>query len=76
MTFWQQLKAIWTHHGTKVLGFGGAVLSTLSLIDRETINVIGETFGPKYGPVITHGFTIVGGLGVAYRGFKNSRPPQ
>lgn len=67
------LKAQWATNGTKIYGYGGAALSCLTLLDRETIDVIGATFGPKWGPVVTHGLTIAGGLGVAYRGHVNSR---
>ena len=74
MSFWDQLKAIWVHHGTKALGFGGMLLSSLSLIDHETLKLIETTFGPLYGPRITHGLAIFGGFMTAYRGFKNSQP--
>ena len=76
MNFWQQLKAIWTNHGTKVLGFGGMLLSTLSLIDHETLQIIESTFGPVYGPRVTHSIAIIGGVMTAYRGFTNSHRPQ
>ena len=73
MDFWAQLKAIWSNHGTKVLGFGGMLLSTLSLLDHETINVIGSTFGPIWGPRVTHGLAILGGVMTVRRGMKNSQ---
>lgn len=66
------LKFQWRDKGTRILGYGGALVSIISLIDRETIDLIGNTFGPKYGPYITHGLTIIGALATAYRGHKNA----
>lgn len=74
MSFIEQLKAIWSNHGTKVLGFGGMVLSTLSLLDHETINLIGVTFGPLWGPRVTHGLAVLGGVMTVRRGMANSQP--
>lgn len=74
MGFWEQLKAIWGQHGTKLLGAGGMVLSTLSLLDHETINLIGTTFGPAWGPRVTHGLAILGGVMTVRRGMANSQP--
>lgn len=59
----------WAAHGTKILGFGGAIVSTLSLIDHETIQLIEGTIGSFWAHIIT----IIGSLTVAYRGFKNSQ---
>lgn len=73
MGFFAQLKAIWSQHGTKVLGFGGMVLSTLSLLDHETIDIIGSTFGPVWGPRVTHGLAIFGGVMTVQRGRHNSQ---
>ena len=67
------LKSLWTENGTKVLGFGGAILGSLSLLDHETLDIIGQTFGPLWGPRVTHGLAIFGGFMTAYRGFTNSR---
>jgi hypothetical protein len=69
-----KLKDLWVQHGTKILGAGGVVLSSLSLIDHETLQLIESTFGPVYGPRVTHGLAIFGGVMTAYRGFKNSQP--
>lgn len=75
MNTWLKTKwaFFWKLNGTKLLGFGGMILGFLSLIDLETVNVIGSTFGPVWGPRVTHGFAIFGGLMTAYRGFKNSQ---
>ena len=66
----------WRESGTKILGFGGVILGSLSLLDHETIDVIGQTFGPTWGPRVTHGLAIAGGVATAYRGFTNSRRGQ
>jgi hypothetical protein len=68
------ISALWAKHGTKLLGFGGIVLGSISLIDHETMDIIGHTFGPVWGPRVTHGLAIFGGLATAYRGFANSQP--
>jgi hypothetical protein len=68
------LRAQWAANGTKILGVGGVILSSLSLLDHETLQLIESTFGPVYGPRVTHGLAILGGIMTAYRGFKNSQP--
>jgi hypothetical protein len=69
-----RLKAFWAAHGTKLLGLGGVALSTLALVDHETIHLIATTFGPAWGARIEGGFAIFGGIMTAYRGFENSNP--
>ncbi len=76
MNFWQKLKAIWAGHGTKLSGFGMSVLGTLTLLDHETIDLIGQTLGPDWGPRLKHGILIIGGLMVARRGYTNSSQPK
>lgn len=49
------------------------VLSTLSLLDHETINLIGTIFGPLWGPRVTHSLAILGGVMTVRRGMKNSQ---
>jgi hypothetical protein len=67
-------QAVWGAHGTKISGFAMAAVGTLTLLDHETIDLIGETLGPAWGPRVKHGILIVGGLVVARRGFSNSQP--
>lgn len=62
----------WAAHGTKILGFGTAAFGTLTAIDHETINIIGETFGPKWGPHVVHVIIIAAGFSTARRGFSNT----
>jgi hypothetical protein len=66
------LKNLWKSHGTKVTGFATAALGALTYVDHETLNLIQGTFGPKYGPHVTHGILVASGLLTAYRGFSNS----
>jgi len=68
------IKRQWTLHGTKISGFAMTAVGTITLIDHETIDLIGETFGPSWGPRVKHGILIIGGLMVARRGFTNGRP--
>jgi hypothetical protein len=69
------LRAQWQLNGTKLLGYGGAIISMLTLIDHETIDMIGQTFGPVYGPRVTHALALAGSLATAYRGYENSKRP-
>ena len=48
-------------------------MGALSYLDHETVQIIERTVGPKYGPPVSHGLIILGGLATAYRGFTNSR---
>ncbi len=63
----------WRQHGTKILGYGSIAIGTLEAVDRETANYVGEFFGPKYGPHVSHLLLVIGGLAVAHRGYKNSQ---
>lgn len=63
----------WQASGTKMLGYGGALISILTLLDHETIDMIGQTFGPVYGPRVTHALALAGSLATAYRGYENSK---
>jgi hypothetical protein len=69
-------RGLWAQHGTKVIGYAGAALSTLSLLDHETIDLIGSTCGPVWGPRVTHGLAIFGGVMTVRRGRQNSRPQE
>lgn len=62
----------WKTHGTKILGFGSAIVGAIEYIDHQTVQLIESTFGPKHGPVISHIIMVVAGLLTAYRGFSNS----
>ncbi len=67
------LRDLWDRHGTKILGAGGIFLSTISLIDQETVHLVADLFGPLWAPRITHGFAIFGGILTAFRGVANTR---
>jgi hypothetical protein len=66
------VKRWWTDHGTKIAGFGTAILGTLTTIDHETVNLIGQFFGPTWGPRVSHGIFVAAGLVIAHRGFVNT----
>jgi len=70
------LKTWWTNHGTKILGFGGTAIGSLSLMDATTTHLIADTFGPHRGHQVASALMIIGGLGTAYRGFTNTRGPR
>lgn len=67
------LKALWSAwwaaHGTKILGFWMAAITTVSLIDQKTLNLIGTTLGPGW----INAVLILSGLATAYRGFTNTK---
>ena len=67
------LKLWWAEHGTKILGFGSTAIGTLSMIDATTVHLIEQTFGPHWGHRIASGLMILGGIGVAARGFTNTK---
>ena len=71
----ERVKQVWSQHGTKLIGAGSALVGTLTLIDHETADKIGETLGPVWGPRVKHALWIGAGIGTAYRGFTNSRRP-
>jgi hypothetical protein len=64
------------HHGTKILGFFGAALGTLELIDVNTVDLIAKQFGATWAHNIRIGLMILIGLGTAYRGYTNSHRQQ
>jgi hypothetical protein len=66
--------SLWSQHGTKLIGFTTSVIGALAVLDHETLDLIGQAFGPKGGPRITRGILIVSGLATAYRGYRNSQP--
>lgn len=68
-----KFKQWWAGHGTKALGFGGAFIGALEYVDAQTLQAINSVLGPKYGPMVSHGLTAIGGLLVAKRGFTNSK---
>jgi uncharacterized membrane protein YuzA (DUF378 family) len=65
---------LWKNHGTKIIGFATSLIGALALIDHETLDLIGQVFGPKGGPIVTRGILIISGLATAYRGYENSQP--
>ena len=67
------LRAQWHHNGTKILGLGGTLIGSLSLLDHETIDMIGNTLGPNWGPRAKCALMIIGGVAVAFRGYRNSQ---
>jgi hypothetical protein len=66
------LQKWWTLHGTKILGYGSAAIATVEYIDQKTVQLVETTFGPKYGPMLSHGILLISGLLTAKRGFVNS----
>lgn len=68
------LMTIWKSHGTKVIGFATSLIGALTLIDHETLDLIGQTCGPKGGPRVTRAILLIAGLATAYRGYRNSQP--
>lgn len=70
------LQCYWNKHGTKIIGFGTAVIGMVTYIDQETVKLIESTLGPKHGPIVSHGIMVTAGLMTAYRGFTNSRPKE
>lgn len=79
LTLWNKW---WGSHGTKIVGFGTSIAGTLALLDHETMNVIGNMFGPVWEPRVVRALMALAGLIVARRGFMNTRtanasnPPQ
>lgn len=71
-----QIKMLWHLHGTKVIGFGAAVVGTLEVIDQATVQLIQSFFGPHWGPYVGKAILIFSGLMAARRGYRNSNPPQ
>jgi hypothetical protein len=68
----QKLRAWWKDHGTKILGYGGTLIGSLSMLDAATLNLIKTTLGPKWGPLVYGALMILGGIMVAKRGYTNS----
>ena len=67
------LRQFWQNHGTKVIGFGTALLGTLSMIDATTVHLIEQLLGEHWGHRVSAALLILGGVGTAWRGFTNSR---
>lgn len=66
------LHAWWIDHGTKILGFLTAAIGMLEYVDTQTINAVEFVFGPKYGPIVSHGLIALSGFLVAKRGWANT----
>ena len=64
---------LWHKHGTKVIGYGSAVVGAITWLDHETVNEIGAFLGPTHGPSVVHGILVASGLVTAYRGHVNTR---
>lgn len=73
MTMIEHVQCVWHRSGTKILGFGTALIGLLEFIDQNTIQLVSSGLGPKWGPITAHGIQIVTGIMVARRGFINSR---
>lgn len=67
------LRSWWSNHGTKILGFGSALLGAATYVDEQTIHAIEFVSGPHWGPIFSHGLMVVAGLMTAWRGFLNSQ---
>lgn len=67
------LKQWWASHGTKILGFGTALIGMLAFIDQGTLQLIDSAFGPVWGKKISLLVMMVSGLSTAWRGFTNSK---
>lgn len=65
-------KAWWLEHGTKILGFVTAAIGMLEYVDTQTINAVEFIFGPKYGPIASHGLIALAGFLTAKRGWANT----
>jgi|SRR5580700_906931 hypothetical protein len=63
---------IWTHAGTKVIGWATAAVGALALLDSTTIQVIGNWLGPVWGPRFAFGCLIAAGLLTKQRGNRNT----
>lgn len=63
----------WHKHGTKIIGFGTAVVGFLEYVDHATVQLIETSLGPKWGAFVSHLILVAAGLATAYRGFKNSQ---
>jgi len=70
----KSIQTFFHNHATKVIGFCTAAIGALALLDHETLDLIGQVFGPKGGPIVTRGILIISGLATAYRGYENSQP--
>jgi len=65
-------KRWWVDHGTKITGFAASIAGTITMIDHETVNMIGQIFGPTWEPRIVRGILVLAGLITAHRGFTNT----
>lgn len=59
---------IQTAMGFVEMGFG-----LLEYIDMNTVNLIGTTLGPKWGPIVSKGIQISAGIMTAYRAIQVRR---
>ena len=67
------MKNLWAAHGTKIIGFVTSLVGALALLDHETLDLVGQVFGPEGGPRITRAILIISGLATAWRGYTNSQ---
>lgn len=66
------LSRTWKHHGTKILGYGSALIGVLEAIDEKTVNLLAYLAGPKWGPIVSAVIMAGAGIAVAFRGHTNS----
>lgn len=64
-------KFTWFHYGTAWLGWIGFVLAGLEVIDRETIDLVSQLIGPRYGLWLSYTVRVAIALGTVKRSFTN-----
>jgi hypothetical protein len=69
------LKWIWVNHIQKLSGYLMAAVGALEYIDTQTIQLIGQTLGPKWGPIVSRGIQVSAGLMVAIRAHQAKGQP-
>jgi hypothetical protein len=65
---------LWENHIQKVAGYAMAGIGALEYLDQQTIQLIGASLGPKWGPVVSRGIQVAAGLTVAIRAHQSRKP--